>query len=96
MAVSEAVNSRAGGLPLPPPVRSPTLSTFAWRRFDRDRLAIVGSVALGASVIVCVIVPLVVQQSAANRVDPTRFRAPPPAHPFGNDGVGRDSMWRTI
>jgi peptide/nickel transport system permease protein len=97
MALSQTLNSREGSLPLPPPAQSPTLSTLAWRRFRRHRLAIVGSVVLGAIVVVCLLVPLVVPESAANRVDPTRFRAPPSlAHPFGNDDVGRDIMWRTI
>jgi peptide/nickel transport system permease protein len=46
---------------------------------------------------VCVVGPLLIPESAANRVDPTLFRAPPSlAHPFGNDDVGRDIMWRTI
>jgi peptide/nickel transport system permease protein len=97
MAVSEAVNSRTGRLPLPPRAHTRTLTTLAWRRFRRHRLAIAGSLVLGAIVIVCLIVPLLVPESAANRVDPTRFRAPPSlAHPFGNDDVGRDIMWRTI
>ena len=41
--------------------------------------------------------PLIVPESAANRVDPTMFRAPPSlARPFGSDDVGRDILWRTI
>ena len=97
MAVSEAVDSRTGAVALPPRAQTRTLATLAWRRFRRHRLAIVGSVVLGAIVIVCLIVPLVVPEAAANRVDPTRFRAPPSlAHPFGNDDIGRDIMWRTI
>ena len=57
----------------------------------------VGSLILGMIVVVCLIGPLVVPESAANRVDPTRFRAPPSlAHPFGSDDVGRDILWRTI
>jgi peptide/nickel transport system permease protein len=60
-------------------------------------MAIVGGLVLGVIVIVCLAVPLVVPESAANRVDPTHFRAAPSlAHPFGNDDVGRDIMFRTI
>jgi peptide/nickel transport system permease protein len=97
MAVSEPLSSHAGGLPLAPPVQSRTLSTQAWRRFRRHRLAIVGGVVLAAIVGLCLIVPLLVPESAANRVDPTLFRAPPSrAHPFGNDDVGRDILLRAI
>jgi peptide/nickel transport system permease protein len=79
------------------PAQPPAQSRQTWRRFRRHRLAIVGGVVLGTIVMVCLIVPLFVPESAANRVDPTRFRAPPSlAHPFGNDDVGRDILWRTI
>jgi len=76
---------------------SATLSVLAWRRFRRHRLALIGATVLGLVVGVCVIAPLLVPESAANRVDPTLFRAPPsPAHPFGSDDVGRDILWRAI
>lgn len=82
----------------PAPARpSATLSILAWRRFRRHRLALIGATVLGLVVGVCVIAPLLVPESAANRVDPTLFRAPPsPAHPFGSDDVGRDILWRTV
>jgi peptide/nickel transport system permease protein len=97
MAVSEPVSSRPSGVPLVPALPAPSLSTLAWRRFRRHRLAIAGGVVLAAIVGACVIVPFVVPESASNRVDPTLFRAPPSLpHPFGNDDVGRDILWRTI
>jgi peptide/nickel transport system permease protein len=97
VAVSIARESRTGDLPRQPQIQSATLSTRAWRRFRRHRLALVGATVLGAIILVCLIAPLVVPESAANRVDPTRFRAPPSlTHPFGSDDVGRDIMWRTI
>jgi len=80
-----------------PNAPSATLSVLAWRRFRRHRLALIGATVLGLVVGVCVVAPLLVPESAANRVDPTLFRAPPsPAHPFGSDDVGRDILWRTI
>jgi peptide/nickel transport system permease protein len=94
-----AVTSRAvPGVAAPvPSAPSATLSILAWRRFRRHRLALIGATVLGLVVGVCVIAPLLVPESAANRVDPTLFRAPPsPAHPFGSDDVGRDILWRTI
>ena len=46
---------------------------------------------------ICAIAPLLVPESAANRVDPTMFREPPSlSRPFGSDDVGRDILWRTI
>ena len=76
---------------------APSLSTMAWRRFRRHRLAMLGGALLGAIVLVCLVAPLVVPESAANRVDPTLFRAPPSlAHPFGSDDVGRDILWRIV
>jgi peptide/nickel transport system permease protein len=83
--------------PAAPPAPSPTLTTLAWRRFRRHRLALLGATVLGGVVGVCLVGPLLIPESAANRVDPTLFRAPPSlAHPFGSDDVGRDILWRTI
>ena len=80
-----------------PGTPSATLSVLAWRRFRRHRLALIGATVLGLVVGVCIIAPVLVPESAANRVDPTLFRAPPsPAHPFGSDDVGRDILWRTV
>src|SRR5579859_5321539 len=60
-------------------------------------MALVGCITLAVIVGVCVIAPMIVPETAANKVDPRLFRAPPsPAHPFGNDDVGRDIMWRII
>jgi peptide/nickel transport system permease protein len=97
MALIEPVASRVSAPALAGPTSSPTLTTLAWRRFRRHRLALLGAAVLGAVVGVCLIGPLLIPESAANRVDPTLFRAPPSlAHPFGNDDVGRDILWRTI
>jgi peptide/nickel transport system permease protein len=74
-----------------------SLAQQAWRRFRRHRFALIGSAVLALIICVCVIAPLIVPEAAANKVDPRLFRAPPSlAHPFGNDDVGRDIMWRTI
>src|SRR5213078_643684 len=97
MVLSEPASSRLSITPAAPPTPSPTLTTLAWRRFRRHRLALLGAVVLGSVVGVCLVGPLLIPESAANRVDPTLFRAPPSlAHPFGSDDVGRDILWRTI
>jgi peptide/nickel transport system permease protein len=82
----------------PERVRAPlTLSALAGRRFRRHKLAIAGAAILILIGLICGIAPLIVPESAANRVDPTMFRAPPSlTRPFGSDDVGRDILWRTI
>ncbi len=73
------------------------LYQLALRRFRRHRLALAGVAVLAFIGGVCAVAPLLVPESAANRVDPTLFRAPPSlARPFGSDDVGRDIFWRTI
>ena len=73
------------------------LYTLAGRRFRRHRLAMIGMATLLLVGGICVIAPLIVPESAANRVDPTMFREPPSlSRPFGSDDVGRDILWRTI
>jgi len=97
MALTEPATSRLSIASAAPPTPSPTLTTQAWRRFRRHRLALLGAVVLGGVVGVCLVGPLLIPESAANRVDPALFRAPPSlAHPFGSDDVGRDILWRTI
>lgn len=97
MAASTSTQVVPGVTPPAPATASATLSILAWRRFRRHRLALIGTVVLGLVVGICVIAPLFVPESAANRVDPGHFRAPPSvAHPFGSDDVGRDILWRTV
>jgi peptide/nickel transport system permease protein len=70
---------------------------LAWRRFLRHRLAVVALVVLALIAVPTAAAPLVVPESAGNRVDPRAMRAPPSAaHPFGTDQVGRDILVRTI
>jgi peptide/nickel transport system permease protein len=97
MALVEPATSRVPVLTPLAPTPSPTLTTLAWRRFRRHRLALLGAMLLSGVIGVCLIGPLLMPESAANRVDPTLFRAPPSfAHPFGNDDVGRDILWRIV
>jgi len=92
-----AIVERAPVAPAPS-VRPPlTLAALARRRFQRHRLAMVGTAVLLLIGLICGLAPLIVPESAANRVDPTMFREPPSwTRPFGSDDVGRDILWRTI
>jgi peptide/nickel transport system permease protein len=92
-----AARAPALSLTVTPEAAPAPLTLQAWRRFRRHRMALLGAAVLGSIAGVCAIAPLLVPESAANRVDPTLFRAPPSlGHPFGNDDVGRDILWRTI
>jgi peptide/nickel transport system permease protein len=79
-------------------VREPaTLMTLAGRRFRRHKLALTGATVLVVIGLICGLAPLIIPESAANRVDPTMFRSPPSlTRPFGSDDVGRDILWRTV
>ena len=92
-----ALIEQAQPIPASQPREPLTLTALASRRFRRHRLAMIGVVTLLLIGGVCAIAPLVVPESAANRVDPTMFRSPPSlTRPFGSDDVGRDILWRTI
>jgi ABC-type dipeptide/oligopeptide/nickel transport system permease subunit len=72
-----------------------SLKRDAWRRFRRNRLAMVGLVVIGLLVLVAVLAPLVARQ------DPyaisTQLRKPPSGdHWFGTDSIGRDLFARIV
>lgn len=97
--MTETMRAEASGAAAPVDRTRPTrgLYELAGRRFRRHRLAMLGIATLVLVGGICAIAPLIVPESAANRVDPTMFRAPPSlARPFGSDDVGRDILWRTI
>jgi peptide/nickel transport system permease protein len=66
-----------------------------WRRFRRNRLAMVGLVLLVALVLLAVFAPLVAPYSITERT--SEFRQPPSAdHWFGTDRIGRDVFSRVV
>jgi peptide/nickel transport system permease protein len=70
-------------------------SREAWRRFRRNRLAMVGLTVIGALVVIAVAAPLIARQ------DPLaisgELRQPPSsAHWFGTDAIGRDLFARVV
>jgi ABC-type dipeptide/oligopeptide/nickel transport system permease subunit len=66
-----------------------------WRRFRRNRLAMIGLVILMALVLVAVFAPLIAPYSITDRVGD--FRQPPSGdHWFGTDRIGRDVFSRIV
>ncbi|MEZ5260401.1 MAG: ABC transporter permease [Acidimicrobiales bacterium] len=76
------------------PARS--LRGEAWRRFRRNRMAMVGLGFLVLLVLAAIFAPLITKYSPIER-DNSAFRAPPSGeHWFGTDRVGRDMFSRII
>jgi peptide/nickel transport system permease protein len=83
---------RAASLPL----RRSSLWLDAWRRFERDRLALTGGVVLLALAIAAAGASFFTRY-APNEVDLARLDAAPSAvHWFGTDDLGRDEFSRAL
>lgn len=66
-----------------------------WRRFRRNRLAMVGLGILGILVLVAVFAPLIAPFGITERT--SEFRSPPSRdHLFGTDRIGRDVFSRVV
>jgi len=74
-----------------------SLSSLAWMRFRRSKMAMFGLFLLIFLILYIVVGSLVFSQSYANFNDTTiRVQAPSQAHPFGTDEIGRDILARTV
>jgi peptide/nickel transport system permease protein len=72
------------------------LRTDVWKRFKRNRLAMVGLVFLVAIVLVALFAPLIAPYGITERAS-GEFRDGPSAdHWFGTDGIGRDVFSRIV
>ena len=66
-----------------------------WRRFRRNKLAMVGLILLIVLVVMAVFAPLIAPYSITDRV--SEFRQPPSGdHWFGTDRIGRDVFSRVV
>jgi peptide/nickel transport system permease protein len=66
-----------------------------WKRFKRNKLAMIGLVFLVLLVLVAIFAPLVAPYGITERTD--QFRKPPStAHWFGTDDIGRDVFSRVV
>ncbi|MGI8418130.1 MAG: ABC transporter permease, partial [Nakamurella sp.] len=76
--------------------RRRTPAAMAFRRFRRNRLAVVGAVVLVAMVLGVLLLPILVHLDPYT-VDPLNVRAKPsPGHLLGTDGIGRDVFARLV
>jgi peptide/nickel transport system permease protein len=87
-----------GAAPAGGPARSKMLSPWgeAWRRFRRHRLAVVGTVILGAIMLAVLVGPWL-WQVPINDIDfDARLKSPMLGHPFGTDDLGQDLLARML
>jgi oligopeptide transport system permease protein len=77
------------------PIRQSNLWKDAWRRYMRNRGALVAGVVFVLLVLFCIVYP-VVSPYTGNEVDFTEAKQGPSlAHPLGTDKFGRDMLTRT-
>ena len=87
-----------GAAPAGGPARSKMLSPWgeAWRRFRRHKLAVVGTVILGAIMLAVLVGPWL-WQVPINDIDfDARLKSPMLGHPFGTDDLGQDLLARML
>ncbi|MBK9122091.1 MAG: ABC transporter permease [Chloroflexi bacterium] len=100
MTASEPVNSNiaaaAKPVALQKAVKSRSLWSDAWRQFRRHRMAMVASVVLAVIVAMVLVGPYVwtIDPTQVNIVD--SYSNGSPAHPFGTDNLGRDTLARVM
>ncbi len=88
---AEAAADTAAGAP----IRQANLWKDAWRRYVRNRGAVVAGVIFCLVVLYALVVP-VFSPHDANKVDfSLAYEAPSVSHPFGTDQFGRDLFTRT-
>src|SRR5690606_22725242 len=81
----------------PAPANANSPGNRAWRAFFRNRLAIIGSVALLLILTAVVVGPMVVPRDLALRPAPRNMLQPPSSqHILGTDEVGRDVAARLL
>ncbi|MBI3108352.1 MAG: ABC transporter permease [Candidatus Rokubacteria bacterium] len=91
-----AADAVAGKLVVPAARGSDSLWAEAWRRFRRHRLAMVGSVVLGAMVLAVLAGPLV-YTVPINEIDfKAKLKVPSASHPLGTDDLGQDLLARML
>ncbi|HWC45947.1 MAG TPA: ABC transporter permease subunit, partial [Casimicrobiaceae bacterium] len=76
-------------------VRTPW--TEFWRKFRRQKVALVAAAFVALLVVVAIVAPLIVPYDAENYFDYDKLNAPPSAaHWFGVDALGRDILSRIL
>lgn len=92
MAVSNALpQSSAGELPIPE-----TLLQVFWRRYRRNRMALVGLALVIVFVLIAIFAPLIAPYHYNDQNLSRTWQPPSARHPFGTDDLGRDQLSRII
>ncbi len=92
MAVSSAFpRAAAGAVPAPE-----TLLQVFWRRYKRNRMALVGLVLVIAFVFIAVFANFVAPYHYNDQNLANAWQPPSAEHPFGTDDLGRDQLSRII
>ena len=86
----------SGATILEAPVRQTTFSQDVWRRFRRNRLAVLGAATGVLLVLVAVFADVVAPYSPTLVNLNEQFEPPSLKHPFGTDYFGRDILSRVI
>jgi len=86
----------SGATILETPVRQTTFSQDVWRRFRRNRLAVLGAAIVVLLVLVAVFADVIAPYSPTLVNLNAQFEPPSLQHPFGTDYFGRDILSRVI
>ncbi len=78
------------------PVKQTTFRQDVWRRFQRNRLAVLGAVAVVLLILVAVFADVIAPYSPILVNLNAQFEPPSLQHPFGTDYFGRDILSRVI
>src|SRR3989338_3499538 len=74
----------------------PTLKSLFWRRFKKNRLAVIGGIIVFLLFAIAVLAPLIAPYDPS-AIDVKHVLEPPSSkHPFGTDDLGRDILSRVI
>ena len=73
-----------------------TLLQVFWRRYKRNKMALVGLVLVIAFVFIAIFAPLIAPYHYNDQDLANAWQPPSPEHPFGTDDLGRDQLSRII
>lgn len=91
------IKVRAESRESPPPERSGSRLATTWRRFARNRIALLGLAIIITFILVAIFADQIRSGESAIRMNiRDRHLAPSLAHPFGTDEFGRDIFARVV
>jgi oligopeptide transport system permease protein len=77
------------------PIRQASLWRDAWRRYIRNKGAVLAGAVFVLLVLFCIFTPIFSPYDANDADYKLTYQSPSAAHPFGTDQAGRDMMTRT-